>query len=388
MKLNSLHKLFYAASFAAATTAFSTKAQTVIANYPLTANSNDVSGNFGAMTYGVDATQAPSACTNGTSTSWMRSPGPAALLNTSNFQVSLTFKITAYSSSTLNQRPIFMLDNAFRAFSVAYTSTGAIGLFWNNSNFTATATILNLNQTYTLTAKYVAPTAQLLLDGHLIQQINVGTLNFSSSTAQRYFATYNSGNGQYGSGCISNLTISNNVALSLPINLTSFRAGPFGAHQALLSWATEHEFAGERFGIERSVDAKNWQQIGTVMARGLTTSSSYSFVDEAPVPGRVNYYRLSYVNLSGMASYTAVERVQMGDYAALPKLRLNPVHDVLTILNWQAGTAKVYDLAGRIVMPLTVHPDGTADVGQLMPGVYVLQIAAEGSRSNLCFQKL
>lgn len=201
-------------------------AQTLIANYPLTVNNEDLTGNFGPITYGTTATPAPNACGDGSPTTGIiTSPSIGSLLNISNFQVSMTFKTN--SLATTSRRPIFMIDNSYRAFGVSHTNTGLIQLTYNNNKFVSSTTSIIVGQSYTLTAKYVAPWAEIYLNGELILSENIGSpLIFNSSNSSRLLCNYNGSNGQYGTSCWSNVKIySEGVTLAIKAsNITSTKA--------------------------------------------------------------------------------------------------------------------------------------------------------------------
>lgn len=162
MKLSNYRRILGAAALLAL--AFTpVRAQTLIADYPLTVNSNDLTGNFGPVTYGTAATQAPNACSDGTSASNIRTPTLHPLFNKQNFAVSVHFSLNSYSTST-QPRPIFLLDNYTRTIGVAITSTGQLVVYVHGGTVGTSATIA-LNQTDTVMLRYSAPNVQLHLNG-------------------------------------------------------------------------------------------------------------------------------------------------------------------------------------------------------------------------------
>jgi hypothetical protein len=89
---------------------------------------------------------------------------------------------------------------------------------------------------------------------------------------------------------------------ALPIELIDFKAqtrnGSF-----CLTFSTLSEQNFDYFAIERSSDAKNYLQIGTVKGSGWSqTRKDYSFADKNPLPG-LNYYRLKAVDFDGYTEY-------------------------------------------------------------------------------------
>lgn len=88
----------------------------------------------------------------------------------------------------------------------------------------------------------------------------------------------------------------------LPITLISFN-GTFKDGRSFLFWATASEVFNDRFEIERSHDAINWELIGKVSGAGFSFMiRNYKFVDLDPQKG-YNYYRLKQVDFNGDYEY-------------------------------------------------------------------------------------
>jgi hypothetical protein len=82
---------------------------------------------------------------------------------------------------------------------------------------------------------------------------------------------------------------------NLPVRLKSFDGYPEGG-LVNLNWATTEETNSDYFGIEHSLNAKNWRSIGKVTALGESKKlKDYQFKHNQPVSG-VNYYRLKMVD--------------------------------------------------------------------------------------------
>ena len=78
---------------------------------------------------------------------------------------------------------------------------------------------------------------------------------------------------------------------SLPINLLTF-TGLANNNNVKLIWTTASETNNDYFEIQRSIDAENFNTIGTIYGSGnSSTKIDYSFIDESPSRG-TNYYRL------------------------------------------------------------------------------------------------
>ena len=99
-----------------------------------------------------------------------------------------------------------------------------------------------------------------------------------------------------------------NIAL-LPIELLSFEAKRAN-DAAFLEWFTASETDNDYFTLERSMDTKNWTEIGTVVGAGNSSHTlRYDFMDHQPETG-VNYYRLKQTDFDGTYSYSAVKSLK------------------------------------------------------------------------------
>jgi len=146
----------------------------------------------------------------------------------------------------------------------------------------------------------------------------------------------------------------NTANANLPLTFTSF-AGKRNGNAVLLQWSTVNESNNKGYGIEKSIDGRNWQNIGFVTA-GIpgTAVFRYSFTDNTPSAG-LNYYRLRQEDLDGKTTYSKVVSIsfdQVTDFhlysnypnpfASITTIRYSiPVATVVTI--------KVYTAAGEEV---------------------------------------
>ncbi len=116
---------------------------------------------------------------------------------------------------------------------------------------------------------------------------------------------------------------------ALPVQLLSFTAAQTEAANTL-QWTTSNETNSSYFVIERSTNGSQFTAIGTVTAKGnSSTSTAYSFADNSPLSG-TTYYRLRIINTDGTFSYSEtryLERILRFTAAIYP----NPVRDKVNI---------------------------------------------------------
>ncbi|NEN22790.1 hypothetical protein G3O08_04655 [Cryomorpha ignava] len=96
----------------------------------------------------------------------------------------------------------------------------------------------------------------------------------------------------------------------LPIQLLSFTAS--AKNQIVeTNWITSTEINNDFFTVERSADAREFEEVGRVEGAGnSTTQLSYSFTDDAPFAG-VSYYRLKQTDFDGKSTFSEIRAVKI-----------------------------------------------------------------------------
>jgi uncharacterized repeat protein (TIGR01451 family) len=160
--------------------------------------------------------------------------------------------------------------------------TGATGTITFEGGVTSGAnTSYSISAGGSLVLKYTATTS-------LINATNL------VSTARGYIGTTEFGSAQ-------RLV---NVSGTLPVVLVSFN-GVWENNKTLLTWITDNENNSSYFIIERR-KGNNFSTIGTVNAKGNSSSrTDYKFTDSFP-PAGINYYRLKMVDQDGQFKYSPV----------------------------------------------------------------------------------
>ncbi len=193
---------------------------------------------------------------------------------------------------------------------------------------------------------------------------------------------------------------------TLPVELTTFTAALTSPATVELKWNTATEVNNYGFEIQRSavsgqlsakaapdsrkLKAESWKKIGFVKGSGNSNSpKNYSFVDDNPVMGTVEY-RLKQIDNNGNFKYSQIVTVN-----SLPtKFELwqnfpNPFNPTTTIQyaipKAEHVTLKVYDELGKEVRTLV---NENKEAGQyrvsfngsdLASGIYYYRISAGGS---------
>src|SRR5579871_1661672 len=136
------------------------------------------------------------------------------------------------------------------------------------------------------------------------------------------------------SGCLTKVSTYyvDGVCLAiLPVNDIAFN-GSLENGNVQLRWTTAQAFNASQFIVERSIDGKTFDAIGTVNVSSTNdiSSSEYFFSDVNSVTGK-NYYRLRIVQLNLSYTYTNIVEVDKKGITADISVMPNPVADVFRI---------------------------------------------------------
>lgn len=168
----------------------------------------------------------------------------------------------------------------------------------------------------------------------------------------------------------------------LPVTLISFNTYSEGS-AVNLKWSTASETNSKGFDIERSANASSWTKIGFVDAQsqGASTTSKldYHFSDVKPFNG-LNYYRLKMVDLDGTFAYSQIRTVNLEGMPAVA-IYPNPTAGKVYLQNIDLGKVtkvSISSIDGKYVHNYTAITSDGIDVGNLIPGLYVISITGQG----------
>ncbi|MCE7043740.1 CshA/CshB family fibrillar adhesin-related protein [Dyadobacter sp. CY312] len=160
----------------------------------------------------------------------------------------------------------------------------------------------------------------------------------------------------------------------LPVTLVSFTAAKEGKI-SVLSWVTTEETNSDFFQVQRSSDAKSWQDLGIVNAKGESNEQTrYFFNDNNPLKGS-NLYRLKMVDRDGSFAYSRIRELSFTD-GVMVSVYPNPVSDVLNVSEKTGDTLNetvLFNLNGRKVFQSSSVGDQKINVRGLTPGMYILK---------------
>jgi hypothetical protein len=180
----------------------------------------------------------------------------------------------------------------------------------------------------------------------------------------------------------------------LPVELTTFTSNNLG-DKVELQWQTATEVNNYGFDIERSqkteISSQNlrWEKIGFVKGSGNSNSpKNYSYVDESPLSGNVQY-RLKQIDNDGAFKYSSIVTVNsLPTRFSLEQNYPNPFNPSTTIKFGLPSdtkvTLEVYNTIGQKVATL-VNEEMTAGYHQvefnasnLASGIYFFRMQTNG----------
>jgi peptidoglycan/xylan/chitin deacetylase (PgdA/CDA1 family) len=183
----------------------------------------------------------------------------------------------------------------------------------------------------------------------------------------------------------------------LPIELTSFTAAIINK-SIHLNWKTATEINNNRFDIERMIEDKSWQNIGSLPGAGNSNSpKTYSFIDNSPLSKGKYCYRLKQTDNDGHYKYSSIIEVEVTfapSYYSLEQNYPNPFNPSTRIkysIPFESNVSLIiFNSLGEAVKELTneMQVAGTYEVNfnrsGLSSGVYFYSIEAisrDGSQS-------
>lgn len=174
----------------------------------------------------------------------------------------------------------------------------------------------------------------------------------------------------------------------LPVQLTLLSAH-LEEKNAWVVWQTASEINSSHFEIERSLDAQNFEFIGSVKAAiNSQTIEQYAFQDAGVADKFVGsdriYYRLKMIDQDGQYSYSKTVFINPHLEASEVQIQPNPFHEELSI-NYQAlaeenVNIEVRDLFGKVVFSKQYVAQKGSNVFGLnqsmvaLPGLYILSV--------------
>lgn len=163
-----------------------------------------------------------------------------------------------------------------------------------------------------------------------------------------------------------------------------------------VSWATSQEQNSDFYDVERSGDQAEWSSIGTVKAKGFSsTTSNYFLTDKSPLSG-IGYYRLKMVDLDGKFKYSPTVTVTT-DQNSLPLvIYSNPFYDQIrlkiNVSRPQNLMMTVSDMQGKTYITQSYQAQSGDNFVNIQPsltssGMYILRIQGDTFNQTVKLEK-
>ncbi len=171
------------------------------------------------------------------------------------------------------------------------------------------------------------------------------------------------------------LSLTGDVATTLPIELVTFDAQNTDGSKNHLTWTTASETNNKHFDIERSSDGNTFQSIGQV--KGNNKPSSYEFFDNQPFT--ISYYRLKQTDFDGTSTLSKVITLSSN---SIKSFNVYPTVVTNTITIQSPNTnlpTTIIDMTGKVLREFATTPS-SIDVSDLGAGVYIVRVGNETTR--------
>jgi hypothetical protein len=177
------------------------------------------------------------------------------------------------------------------------------------------------------------------------------------------------------------------VFIPLPLQLLTF-TGEQEKDKNILYWVTANEEQTASFVIQRSADALQYKDIGTLAAAGdYNGTRSYQFEDRQPLD-KNNYYRLKMLDQDGKFTYSSVVLLKRYGSGSTLTIFPNPTTQSVQIMMNRASlseamTAQLVDMSGKVLQQKRVINNSTIrfDLDTYVPGIYLIRLQVNGEQS-------
>lgn len=176
---------------------------------------------------------------------------------------------------------------------------------------------------------------------------------------------------------------------SLPVEITDFNIIKNDC-ETVLTWITQSEINVDRFEVQHSLDAINYETIHKEQAAGnSTTKQYYEAAHSSPSP-QINYYRLKTIDTDGSFAFSDIKAADFKECEVIDLvLYPNPTFYGSTTIEVESTvkvmTIEVYNSLGQLikipVTPVRGNQKFNLDTGSLVSGIYDIRIHFEGGTS-------
>ncbi len=214
-------------------------------------------------------------------------------------------------------------------------------------------------------------------------QLNAG----DSLTIRVYFSCGSTSAGRY--AVIKNVQAKGLMPVNLPVEFTVYSLQltenkTRNEKQVTNSWTTASEINTSHFNVQRSIDGRNFVNVGKVAAVGVST---YSFIDnQLPTANDklTLYYRLQAADKDGSYQFSEVRQITINDKQQAISVYPNPAKDKV-LLKFSNNPSGVYslvvnDVVGKLVLRkeiMAINGVISLNVESLNSGIYLVKVGEQ-----------
>jgi Secretion system C-terminal sorting domain len=181
-------------------------------------------------------------------------------------------------------------------------------------------------------------------------------------------------------GCANAATCAPITIILLPVTLTAYRLqltenATRNEKRVTNYWTTATEVNASHFNIQRSVNAKDFETIGSVAAKG---TGNYEYIDNRlPFTVGTLYYRLQMVDKDGRIEYSIIKRVTLNEKQETSSLVLYP-NPATSLVNISVADGKelfIINYLGQTIKHYNnITQQQTLNTQQMPKGIYTVKV--------------
>jgi len=161
-------------------------------------------------------------------------------------------------------------------------------------------------------------------------------------------------------------------------------------NDVMVKWQTLTETNTSHFVVEKSIDGKNWEALGTVAAAGNSQFKKEYSLNDTKVTGD-NYYRIQQVDIDGRFSYSNVVTIKINNSLIKASTYPNPFTNMVQVdikaENNETVIVRLVDMSGRMIKQVKAELRKGAnsiainDIKNIPSGMYLLDVNAANGQS-------
>jgi len=175
-------------------------------------------------------------------------------------------------------------------------------------------------------------------------------------------------------------------AVVTPLTMIDVKCWMLNVKNVAVNWATANEINVSHFNVQRSINNKDFINIGKVSANNISFNE-YGYVDysvQATVDGKL-YYRIESIDRDGRKQYSEIKNVTLGNRDEGLSIYPNPAKDVVTVETKGAKALQIVDCLGRIIIDKKIinNQSTTINVQEFLKGIYVVKMVMNNNTTLL-----